>query len=75
LRLGFEFLLFQVTSGILYGVIWFFGPLHAATLVGYSMKWAEQLRTMMEGIMPGDTGVAIDLLESKPQTKNRTVSL
>lgn len=75
LRLGFEFLLFQVTSGILYLVIWLFGPLHAATLVGYSLKWAGQLRTMTEDIMPGGTRVVADLLGSEPQTKSRTASL
>lgn len=75
LRLGFEFLLFQVTSGILYFVIWLIGPLHAATLVGYSLKWAGQLQKMTEDIMPGATRVAADLLGSEPQTKNRTASL
>ncbi len=75
LRLGFEFLLFQVTSGGLYLVIWLIGPLHAATLVGYSLELAGQLRKMTEDILPGGTRVAVELLDSEPQTKNRTASL
>jgi hypothetical protein len=75
LRLGFEFLLFQVTSGILYLVIWLFGPLHAATLVRHPLELAGQLRKMAEDIMPGDTQVAVEFLESEPQTKNRTASM
>jgi hypothetical protein len=75
LRLGFEFLLFQVTSGILYLVIWLFGPLHAATLVRYALELAGKLRKMTEDIMPGGTRVVVDFLESEPQTKNRTSSM
>jgi hypothetical protein len=74
LRLGFEFLLFQVTSGILYLVIWLIGPLHAATLVGHSLELAGELRKMTEDILTGSTRVTADLLDSEPQTKNRTAT-
>jgi hypothetical protein len=75
LRLGFEFLLFRVTSGILYVVIWLIGPLHAATLVRYSLELAGELRKMTEDILTGSTRVAADLLDSEPRTKNRTATL
>lgn len=74
LRLGFEFLLFQVTSGSLYLVIWLIGPLHAAKLVGYSLELAGQFRKMTEDILPGGTRVAVELLDSEPQAKNRTAT-
>lgn len=74
LKLGFEFLLFQVTSGIFYLVIWFVGPLRAAALVGYSLKLAGQLRKMTEDILPDGTQVAVESLESKSQAKNGTAT-
>jgi hypothetical protein len=75
LRLGFEFLLFQVMSGILYLVIWLVGPLHTASLVEYSLELAGQLRELAEDILPDGTRVPIELLDGEPQTKNRTASL
>jgi hypothetical protein len=74
LSLGFEFLLFQVTCGIFYLVIWLVGPLHAAALVGYSLRLAGQLRKMTEDILPDGTQVAVELLESKSQAKNGTAA-
>src|SRR5438105_2083574 len=52
IRLGFEFLLFQLTSGILYLVIWAYGPPRAAKLVGYSLDLAAQLRKVTEDVLP-----------------------
>jgi hypothetical protein len=72
LRLGFEFLLFQVTTGILYLVIWTSGPLHAAKLVGYPMNLANQLREMTKDILPSGAQVAVELLDIDSQVKNRT---
>lgn len=71
-RLGFEFLLFEVTTGILYLVIWLIGPLHAAALVGYSLGLAGQLRKMTEDILPGGRRVAVELMDSEPHVGSRT---
>lgn len=73
LRLGFEFLLFQVTSGIFYLVVWLIGPLHAARFVGHSLELARQVREMTEDILPG-TPVAVELLDSEPKVKSRAAS-
>jgi hypothetical protein len=74
LRLGLEFLLFQVTSGILFLIIWVSGPLHAAKLVGYSLELTEQLRKMTDDILPNVSRVAVELMHTEPQGKNRTAS-
>lgn len=75
LRLGIDFLLFQVTSRILYLVIWLIGPLHAAALVGYSLKLAAALRNMTEDLVTSGTRVAADLLDNESETKNRAASI
>jgi hypothetical protein len=75
LKLGFEFLLFQVTTGTLYLVIWLIGPLHAARLVGYSLELAGQLRNLSEDMLPAGTRVAAELLDIEPQEKDRTATL
>jgi hypothetical protein len=50
-KLGFEFLLFRLTIGILYCAVWLRGPLHAARLVGYCVALAEELkRASVEGL-------------------------
>jgi hypothetical protein len=73
-QLGFQFLLFQVTTGILYRVIWLIGPLHAARLVGYSLELAGQVRKMSEDILPASAQVAVELLDIEGQEKNRTAT-
>ncbi len=70
MRLGFEFLLFQLTSGILYLVIWACGSPRAARLVGYSQELAAQLRNVTEDVLPADRQVAVELLEGKQERKN-----
>jgi len=72
LRLGFEFLLFQVSGGILYLIIWMFGPLRASKLVGYPMELAEQLRKMTEDVVPGGAQVAAELLDIEPPVNSHT---
>jgi len=74
LRVGFEFLLFQLTSGILYLVIWLFGPLHAARFVGYSLEWAGQFRKMTENLLPAGNRVAVELLDIEPRVKKRAAT-
>jgi hypothetical protein len=75
LRLGFEFLLFQITTEILYLVIGVIGPPHAAALVGYSLQLAGRLREMTEAILPAASRVAVELMDIEPQVKNRTTTL
>ncbi len=70
IKLGFEFLLFELTSGILYLVIWAYGAPRAAKLVGYSLELAGQLRKVTEDVLPADRQVAVELLEGKQQRKN-----
>lgn len=70
IRLGFEFVLFQLTSGILYLVIWACGPPRAAKFVGYSLELAGQLRKVTEDVLPAGRQVAVELLEGKQQRKN-----
>jgi hypothetical protein len=74
LRLGFEFLLFRVTSGILYLIIWLVGPLHAARFVGYSLELAAQFREMTKDTLPAGNRVAVELLDIEPRAKSRTAS-
>jgi hypothetical protein len=57
-RLVFEFLLFQVTSGILYCLIWVNGPLHTARLLGWSLDLAWKFRKIAESVMPGNASAA-----------------
>jgi hypothetical protein len=70
MRLGFEFLLFQLTSGIMYLVIWAFGPPRAAKLVGYSLELAGQLRKVTEDVLPAGRQVAVELMDSKQELKS-----
>jgi len=69
LRLGFEFLLFQLTSGILYLIVWAYGPPRAAKLVGYSLDLAWRLRKMTEDVLPVRGRVAVELVDIEPQGK------
>lgn len=43
LKLALDFLLFELTSGILCCFIWLFGPVHAATLLAWSMDLPKRL--------------------------------
>lgn len=69
IRLWFEFLLFQLTSGILYLVIWLCGPPRAAQLVGYSLGLAARLRKVTEDVLPAGRQVAAELM-NRDQEKN-----
>jgi len=70
IRLWFEFLLFQLTSGILYLVIWVSGPPQAAALLGYSLELAAQLRKVTEDILPTGRQVTAELMNSEQEPKN-----
>ena len=70
IRLWFEFLLFQLRSGILYFVIWVCGPPRAAALVGYSLELASQLRNVTENILPAGRQVTAELMNNGEEPKN-----
>lgn len=72
IKLWFEFLLFQVTTGTLYLVIWACGPPRAAHLLLYSLELAAQLRKVTENVLPAGRQVAVDLLNSEQEPKNGT---
>ena len=70
LRLGFEFLLFHLTSRIVYLVIWTCGPPRAAKLAGYPLELAAELRKMSEVMIPVDTPAGLELMIIKPEAKS-----
>ena len=67
LKLVFEVLLFQLTSGILWWVIWFHGPLHAAKLLGWSLELAGKLRRITEAVLPAATPAGVEIIKTDPE--------
>jgi hypothetical protein len=74
LKLALEFLLFQVSSGILYLTIWMFGPLRASRLVGYPVALAQELHKMTDVIAPTGAQVAAELLDMDASADSRTAA-
>lgn len=70
IRLWFEFLLFYLTSGILYLVIRVCGPPRAASLLEYSLGLAARLRKVTEDFLPASHQVAAEVMNSKQEPKN-----
>ena len=70
IKLWFEFLLFQLTSGILYLVIWVCGPARAGELVGYSLGLVAQLQKVTEEALPAGRQVAAELMNRDQEPKN-----
>ncbi|PYT73708.1 MAG: hypothetical protein DMG39_05810 [Acidobacteria bacterium] len=70
IKLWFEFVLFQLTSGIPYLLIWVCGPPRAAKLVGYSLELVGQLRKVNEDVLPAGHQVAVELMTSNHEPKN-----
>ena len=70
IKLWFEFLLFQMTSGILYLVIWVCGPPRAADLVGYSLELAAQMRKVTKDVLPAGRQVTAELMNNEQEPKN-----
>lgn len=62
IKLWFEFFLFQLTSGILYFVIWMCGPARAVELAGYSLGLVAQLQKVAEEALPAGRQVAAELM-------------
>jgi hypothetical protein len=61
-KLGFEFLSFQLTIGILYCAVWLRGPLHAARLVGFCIKLAEGFKSLTTGALPVAGSMAAEFI-------------
>lgn len=70
IKLWFEFLLFQLTSGILYLIIWAWGPARAGELVGYSLSLVAQLQKVTEEALPAGRQVAAELMNRDQEPKN-----
>ena len=69
IKLWFEFLLFQLTSGILYLVIWLCGPARAGELVRYSLGLVAQLQKVTEEALPAGRQVAAELMNRDQEPK------
>lgn len=70
IKLWFEFLLFQLTSGVLYLVIWACGPARSVELVGYSLKLVAQLQKVTEEALPAGRQVAAELMNRDQEPRN-----
>jgi len=71
-RVWFEFFLFQLTSGILYLVIWICGPARAADLVEYFLELVGQLRRMTQDILPSGYETAAELIRTGQESRAET---
>lgn len=63
LRLVFEALLFQLTSGILWWIVWGYGPLRATRLLRWSLELAGKLRRISEEVLPA-TSAAVEIMKT-----------
>lgn len=64
MRVWIEFVLFQLTSGILYLVIWTCGPPRAADLVAYFLELGGQLRRVTQDVLPAGHETAAELIHA-----------
>src|SRR5262249_45564833 len=71
-RVWFEFFLFQLTSGILYLVIWICVPARAADLVEYFLELVGQLRRMTQDILPSGYETAAELIRTGQESRAET---
>ncbi len=72
-KLGFEFLVFRSTIGLLYCAVWLRGPLHAAKLVGYCCQLARELKRMSVEALPVASSMAVEIMKGDSEAKRRTV--
>jgi len=70
IRLWLDFVCFQATSGILYLMVWTYGPPRAAKLLEYSQELAGKLRQATEDFLPAGHHVAVELIDGKQQGKS-----
>jgi len=73
-KLGFEFLVFRITIGLVYGAVWFRGPFHAAKFVGHCVKLAEELKRMSVEALPVAGSMAAEIMNGDSEAKRRTVA-
>jgi hypothetical protein len=62
MRIAFQFLIFEVMSGILYLLICVRGPSHASNVVRSVLDWAAQLRTLAHEVI-GETRPAVEIVK------------
>ena len=73
-KLGFEFLVFWITIGLLYGAVWLRGPFHAAKLVGHCVKFAGELKRISVDALPVAGSMAAEIMNGNSEAKRRTVA-
>jgi len=52
IALGFDFLIFHLTMGMLYCAVWLRGPFHVAKLVGYSVAVGRHFEELARDVLP-----------------------
>jgi hypothetical protein len=63
MRVAFQFLLFELMSGVLYFVIFVRGPSHASGVVRSLLDWAGRLRTLAQEVV-ADERPAVEIVEN-----------
>lgn len=68
-KLGFEFLVFRLMLGLLYGAVWLRGPSAAARLVGSCVELAEELKRMSAEGLPVAGSMAAEIMNGNSEAK------
>ena len=76
LALGFDFLLFQLTIGILYCAVWLRGPFHAARLVRYSLTAGRHFDRLTRDLVSASPSFVADpvVVVAEPPRRNRSAA-
>ncbi len=69
IKLGFEFLVFRLMLGLLYGAVWLRGPSAAARLVGSCVELAEELKRMSVEGLPVAGSMAAEIMNGNSEAK------
>ncbi len=69
IKLGFEFLVFRLMIGLLYGAVWLRGPFAAARLVGSCVDLAEELKRMSVEGLPVAGSMAAEIMNGDSEAK------
>jgi hypothetical protein len=77
IALFFDFLVFQLTIGILYYVVWLRGPFHAARLVAYSTAVGRRFDDLAQEILPSANPLAAErvAIGGEPQSAGRSTAV
>ena len=67
LRLGIEYLLFQIANASLRCMVWMYGPTAAGKLVRYSIRLAVELKDLTQDIAPA-TSVQVEIVRNEPES-------